>query len=325
MARYDGYFASGSNAPGEIAGFRTIGMNVGVAGHSVSKDTKVNRAAREELKLCTDIDVFIDTGAFGEVDGNLNIKPGHEMTPEVFGRVFDLYDDVAEAIGSGLYVVAPDRVGCQDTTLERLKANKFRMLKLRKKGVHIIVPIQKGARSMAAFDKAIAKALDFDDYIRGIPLCKDATSFDALSDFAKTLKPGTRVHLLGKGPRSRDQVARKGPNKGKTTPGYESCMSVLGHLVVTCDSVRITALSNRGTNGKNPAPLTKVQDRLRVEYDLPREPALYGPKELIIKGENNKQPALPSADSYRVKRDAIIEVLGAELREAQENEVAAAA
>ena len=89
----------------------------------------------------------------------------------------------------------------------------------------------------------------------------------------------------------------------------ESIRKTLGHLVVTCDSVRITALAKRG---KSPGKLTKVQDRLRQEYGF-----AYNP--------DGTQPNLPPGESYLVKKGAIIEVLGAELREAQETKVAIAA
>jgi hypothetical protein len=183
------------------------------------------------------------------------------------------------------------------------------MKQLRKAGANIIVPIQKGDMTMAAFDAAVTKTLGFDDYVRGIPLCKDATSLDELTAFAATLDAGTKMHLLGKGPRSVDYMNHSGRNAGTMTPGYDTCMAVVAHLDVTCDSVRITALAKRG---KSPGKLTVSQDRLRQEYGF-----AYNP--------DGTQPSLPPEESYVIKRDAIIEVLGAEIREAAAAEAAEAA
>lgn len=276
--RYANYFASGSNHAGEIAGCRALGLNVGVAAVEILGDAPGKRAARAELLAYrgTSLRVFIDSGAFAEVDRSLRVK--HPISHESWMARLDLYEELARALGSQLYCVAPDRVGSQSETLVRLRRYAWRMRQLRRLGARVIVPLQKGALSAAAFAVEVGKALGFTDFVRGVPLCKAATTRSEMWSLAQELRPGTAVHLLGKGPQSRAT---------KQAADYEECAAAFAHCELTCDAVRITALVGR-TNGKGgtPRPLTRATDKWRR-----------------VHGD----------DAYRIKRDALIEVLGAEV------------
>ena len=170
------YFASGSNHQGEIEGLSSIGFNVGVAAPELSEG-----ALRALLALSgTGIRVFVDSGAFGEVDFNFpnatprpkknrrskrqielgmaaSTPPGglpypgfpvgplilDEITPARWRAILKTYRVLAEALGPQVYLVAPDCVGHQDETLRRLKTYAGEIRELRKLGANIIVAMQK--------------------------------------------------------------------------------------------------------------------------------------------------------------------------------------
>lgn len=271
--RFRGYFASGSNHAGEIAGLAAIGCPVGVA------VDEVNEAAIRELEglAGTGIPTFIDSGAFGE------FKADKEITDEEWRERLGTYERLARKLGRQAYCVAPDKVGDQEATLARLARYRWMVLKLRALGANIIVPIQRGALNMAEFAAEIEQVLGFGDWVRGIPLMRAATKYEELAAFAPTLKPGTKVHFLG---------------KGVYAPDFERYRELVAHCELTCDSVRITALVGRKAGVK---PLTAAQDRARVRFGYPVAPP------------TERQPKLKFEQTYRVKRDAIIEVMGPDL------------
>lgn len=281
--RYGRYFASGSNHAGEIAGCRAIGLNVGVAAIEVmgGKPGSAKARAVAELKAYkgTGLMVFVDSGAFAEVDRNLEIvEPILHDGPKGWTTRLDLYDELATELGGALYCVAPDRVGSQSETLARLTTYAWRMRKLRAKGAKIIVPLQKGEMSAANFATKVAEALGFSDFVYGVPLCKAATSRSEMVALAAALPAGTKVHLLGKGPRSKAT---------EDAVSFDECASAFAHCEMTCDAVRITALVGRSNGpGGGPRALTAAADRWRARH---------------------------GSDAYRVKRDSVIEVLGAEV------------
>lgn len=267
---FSNYFASGSNHAGEIAGLVAIGRNVGVAAPEVNEE-----AIRElEAAAGTGVKVFVDSGAFAEVSfvGGFSIKK--EITDDEWLRRLGLYERLARVLGSQLYCVAPDMVGQQAVTADRLTRYGHIVRRIRRLGANIIVPVQKGTvYSMAQFDELVGQILGFNDYVRGVPLKKDATSHQELVEFAASLPAGTEVHLLGKGPYSRD---------------YDRCMAAVAHCRVTCDSVRIRALVGRKPR---PRALTAAQDAIMAD--------------LLAAGRE--------ATTYLVKKLAIIRVLGAEV------------
>lgn len=254
------YFVSGSNHPGEIAGLALSGVNVGVAANHVSPK------AEAELALLGGgpTKVFVDSGAFGEVvfpeDGPPVVKKA--ITPKEWAKRLGLYRRLAAALRGQLYCVAPDKVGFQEETFERLAAYKAEILELKALGANVIVPLQKGALSLAAARERAVEILGTDDFVWGIPMKKDATSMEDLAGFADALfltaKP-TRIHLLG---------------LGVTTNRYLDALNAVllrsPWTTVFSDSVRITALVGRGgkrANGKsrgNVRPLTAATDAVKA-------------------------------------------------------------
>jgi hypothetical protein len=245
-----GYFASGSNRVGEIRGIAAAGRALGVAAPEVSD------APEAELHALagSDLPVFVDSGAFGEVEFNAihqcgvgsNGKPrkppktcregkcigdGNRPHPDhppftfvtvkpigddQWDSILGLYVRLARSLGHAVYLVAPDKVGDQSVTLDRLARYSKQVRQLRKLGANIIVPIQRGDLSAAQFDAKCAAALGFDDYIRGIPSKKGASNPADVAEFCADMRARGhyRVQLEG--------------------------------MTVTCDSVRLTAITPAG-------------------------------------------------------------------------------
>lgn len=237
------YFASGSNRACEVRAFTQLDQPVGVAATELSASGE-----RELVALAgTGQLVFVDSGAFSEVrpeGGQLVVvKP---ITPERWREILALYRRLAVALGSQLYVVAPDRVGCQGTTLGRLMEHDAALRDLRALGANILVPLQGGALSLAAFDVACAAALGFNDYVRALPMKKGATTDEALVAYLRDCQPA-RVHLLGMGP------------KNRRMPSVAAAFAELSPATeLSCDSNLI--LANVGRTPKR-RPLTVARDK----------------------------------------------------------------
>lgn len=214
------YFASGAHHPGEIRAYRELGQGAGTAANALDKKrmrwvAPCNAACEREYRdfAGTGLQVFVDSGAFSEV-----VFPEADAPPVVVAplsdrdwrRAFDMYARLGAVLGEQLHVVAPDRVGDQDASLARLRKYQPELAALRAQGVHIIVPLQRGRRSLSELDAEAAAALGFDDYTVGIPSEKAATPTETVRRYlrARAANPPARIHFLGLGSRSprRDEV-----------------------------------------------------------------------------------------------------------------------
>lgn len=230
------YFASGSNHAGEIRALADLGHDVGVSAREIGPS-----GIAELLQLAgTDVQVFVDSGAFGEVkftpSGPVVVRP---MSALDWRRVFGIYRRLAAVLGSQLHVVAPDRVGCQDTTLQLVCDHEEDLRELASMGVRILMPNQKGALSQAAFYQCVTDILGFAP-IPALPCQKAATSVDEARAFVREVKP-RQIHLLGVG-RSERAMALLAAI-AEESPGS----------LVQLDAVLVTSLSGR-TNGRGGGP-----------------------------------------------------------------------
>lgn len=239
------YFASGSNHAGEIRAFGDIGHDIGVSAREIGP-----AAERELMALAgTDVQVFVDSGAFSEVrfdaDGPRVVAPmGHDE----WRRVLALYGRLAIRLGDQLHIVAPDRVGDQAVTLERLQRYRNDLQLLSRLGVRVLLPVQRGALTQAAFYREAVKLLGFHP-VPALPCKKAASSVFDVFDFVREVKPPT-VHLLGLGIRNR-----------RAADYLEACRNGRADVQVQLDSVVITAMVGR-TNGRagGPRRLTAASD-----------------------------------------------------------------
>ncbi len=194
-------FASGSNRPGEVRGFAAAGIDVGVAAPEVNAEAEAALLALEG----TDVQVFVDSGAFGEVSFNAElggfevVKP---ITPAAWDSILGLYRRLAKVLGSQVWVVAPDRVGDQDATLARLVTYREELRDIRELGARILVPMQAGSVSLETFAAQVDEVLGFTDWTPAMPCKKAATDPATVASFVKARRP-SHVHLLGLGARNR--------------------------------------------------------------------------------------------------------------------------
>lgn len=257
LAQESRHFASGVNAPGEVRGLALSGRNVGITA-SVIRCGLLEALERFAGGMQ---EAFVDSGAFGEVKfgpaGPRVVKP---MTDAAWQKVFALYERVARAYGPRARVVAPDRVGCQTTTLERLTRYAANVAAVAALRAQIIVPVQKGELSMAEmFRKSCAILGLRNTPIAGIPMKKDATSLADLAGFVESLPWfGARIHLLGIGP-----AATRGAVKFADVIAL--IKGIRPNAEITSDSASIRRLVGR-TNGRGGTPraLTAAQDEARA-------------------------------------------------------------
>lgn len=281
------HFASGSNHPGEIRGFASLHKPVGVAHSTVDKSRPFGRSGSGKNKestrdwmarggqprwtdLCradclraliaaanVGIPIFIDSGAFSEVDfdarGPYTVAP---ITPEDWEERIAFYEEAVDgARGNAdmVNIVAPDKVGFQTETLERLRRYGPRMKALANRGAVVLVPLQKGDLSLSEFHDAVCEALGFGSWVPAIPMKKAATTPDELAEYLRRKRP-SRVHLLGVGPDSdlAPEVVAAVLDESPTTE-------------VQMDSVILRAKIGRGKKGSPDRPLTAAQDVAREE------------------------------------------------------------
>ena len=239
------FFASGSNHAGEIRALGDMGHDVGVA------VKKLNVEACRELRALagTDVQVFVDSGAFSEVvfeaDGPRVVRP---MPTDEWREIVAIYKVLGEDLGDQLHVVAPDRVGCQVTTMSRLSMFVDELRELHAMGVRVLLPVQRGDLTQAEFYRRACKLLGFNP-VPALPCRKAATSVFEAYDFCREVKPPT-VHLMGIGTRSTDAGAF-----------LEACRNGRADVLVQLDAVIIRQMVGR-TNGpkKGPRRLTVATD-----------------------------------------------------------------
>jgi hypothetical protein len=253
----NGYFASGLQEPGEIRGVTMAGYHVGISCSTLRRgllDT-VERA----VKLLG-VQVFVDSGAFSEVrEVNGQLVPRRTLSDADWELRMRVYERLAKSCGKDAWLVAPDKVGDQFLTLERLRrwAPRLRaMLRIHGDpsfGPQLIVPLQKGAMTLSEFAQAACEALGLseDEVVWGLPSKKAATTLQGIADFARTCTPDARFHLLGMSP---------------FNEAFEPAVTTLRYYCpeasITCDAVRQISLVGRKRGLK---PLTAAQDEVRRE------------------------------------------------------------
>ena len=220
-------FASGMNRIADIRGAVAAGVPIGV---DVSR---LSKAAAEELLTCA-VPLLLDSGAFSEVSfrsGHVQVRS--EITERDWRRRLAIYLQIARhncrrTHGHNLasvMAVAPDRVGSQELTLERLKKFRDEVRQVHAAGAEILVPLQVGRLSLYDFYSKAQDVLGI-EIVAGFPMKKTATDAQAILDFV--VRTGSaRVHLLG---------------MGANHPKAASIVRLIQH---TCPSSFISMDSNR--------------------------------------------------------------------------------
>lgn len=254
LAQAGRHFASGINHAGEVSG---LCGNIGITAGEVRPAL---RAALEMIAGGT-TELFVDSAAFSEVEFDpelgrlIDVKP---ITDAEWLDRFELYAWAGRTFGTRARVVAPDHVGNQADTLVRLARYAMHVAAVAATRAQIIVVVQKGELSMGEMFARECEILGLAETpIAGIPMMKDATSIDDLAAFAATLPwYGVRVHLLGIGPKAR---------QNRYWRAVAALKAVRPNVEITSDSALVPGLVGR-TNGPGGGPrvLTRYQDEART-------------------------------------------------------------
>lgn len=229
------YFASGATREPDVLGFADINHPVGVV---VSELNAGSVSALLSL-AGSDLKIFIDSGAFSEVQiKNKVIKVVRPITEADWRERLAAYRDLAYDLGPQLHVVAPDMVGNQYLTLVRLKRHLEELRQISELKATILVPLQRGDMSQAEMHYIVAEMMEGIDWMPALPCKKAATSAEEILTYCATVKP-ERVHLLGAGPKS-DVV-------------LEVLSTIRATSAVQMDSCLIRSTSG-WTNGRNNGP-----------------------------------------------------------------------
>lgn len=237
------YFASGSNHAGEVEGFGDIG-------HPVGLTIADARAEAIEAARHTPVPVFVDSGAFGEVEitnaGPIVKRP---ISDDDWRARLARMLVIARRPRGGVSVVAPDRVGDQGETLARLRRFLPELGAFAEAGARVLLPVQRGAMPMPDFWATAQRVVaGVCSPVPALPMKKAATSPAELAAFARAVAPDD-IHLLGIGPASRRWC------------GALEALAFTGCAHVSADSVLILAHVGR-SNGRGGAPrlLTAASD-----------------------------------------------------------------
>lgn len=231
-------FASGANRAGEIRGFARVGIPVGVSAD------QLNSAAIVAL-IESGNPVMVDSGAFSEVvftaDGPHTVRA---IDDREWRRRLGIYLELASSLGKKATVVAPDKVGNQAETLQRLAKFCSELAVIAETEATILLPLQIGRLSHRQFFEA-AQAAAGVALMPAMPMRKAATSSEALLSFVAEAKP-PHIHLLG---------------VGISTRRAEKLVSAIQHFspgtLISMDSNRLRAVV--GAN----RPLTRLESELR--------------------------------------------------------------
>lgn len=317
------HFTSGVNDRGELRGLALSGRHFGI---TVSD---VRPGLMEELDLYTHgmQRVFVDSGAFSEVDFPKVGPPivARPIEHDAWITRLELGLRVARVFGRRALVVAPDRVGCQATTLKRLARYGHLVAAIAATGASVIVPVQKGAEPMSAFYRRACELLGLREApIAGVPMKKDATSIADLRELVESLPWFCRIHLLGLGPKSKH---------GRFAKAVRAIRSIRPSAAITSDSTqgirgevgRENGRENvRGEVPGGPRRLTSAQDSARalgLRRSAVKENALIGVGFLELDEERDAAHAAgwfdvelfdtleeAVADWNRIKAERVLEV-----------------
>jgi 3'-phosphoadenosine 5'-phosphosulfate sulfotransferase (PAPS reductase)/FAD synthetase len=251
-------FRSGASDITSMRGYIAAGRAIGVEVNQLSAPSK---AVLAEAVLYGH-PAFVDSGAFPA------FRRGKRLTAAEFDRVLGEYeglmDETASHIGRpelrgqpqwqrGWYFVMPDVIGDQAESQRLQHVFAPRIRRLIDRGANVLVPLQRGERSLAEVYQDTVENLGTDKFVSALPSNEAAVPPAELLDFVRTAKPRA-IHLLGLGKQTLVDAWRR-----------RFVQAVRPRLiVVTADANRLRAIVGQGR------PLTTAvnEEAERVLADL---------------------------------------------------------
>jgi hypothetical protein len=214
---------------------RPVGVSMAELGHGASVDLMMAMSRWRPVPL------FIDTGAVREASSGVPMT--HAVWRERLDRIEDLVRRArALQADAGLelpiLVVAPDKVGDQDESLERLARYRARLVRLRELGATILVPLQPGALPLAELDRAVDRVLGpgLRGWVPAIPMRQGVVAPAQLGEYLAAAQP-QRLHLLGVGPNSPMVTGRRAPLQHALAHGRRDVELTMDSVIVRASSV----------------------------------------------------------------------------------------
>lgn len=225
------YFASGLNTAANIRAFAAIGHDIGVAYREL-RDSGIDAL----LELAhTDVQVFVDSGAFSEVKfGPAGREVVAPITDSYWREYLATCERLALVLGDQLHIVAPDSVGDQAETIERLGRYAVELRRIEQLGARVLVPVQRGDLSQADFWRCCVAELGAGEWMPALPCRKSATTIEEAVAFVADVEP-SHLHLLGLG--TRNAAAGR---------WFDALAVARPGLQVQCDSCLLAATAGKG-------------------------------------------------------------------------------
>jgi hypothetical protein len=280
LVQEQNHFNSGINDKGEIKGLLLSGRNIGITASNMRPGMIDALEMAPGIPLSRMTKLFVDSGAFSELvvtereDGPPLLSWPKPITDAGWRKRFKIYDWAAHTYRKRAYLVAPDQVGNQKVTLERLARYGAEVASWAAMGANIIVVAQKDPNGMdlgSFFQEATSiLGLRPEFVIAGIPSEKARWTQDEVRAFAETLPEfGARVHLLGVGPKSKRDAGRK---YNRYWTSINTIKSVRPNCEIFSDSALVPDLVGRGTGRasrvgeelKGDRIHTRLQDEARL-------------------------------------------------------------
>ena len=139
--------------------------------------------------------VLVDSGAFRIFRKNLASDIDDVLS---FQTVFDYYQDIINQCKTTdtLSLVMPDVVGEQSASLDLLQKYKNIINQYHRLGCNLVVPLQKGERSLSQHYQQCIDVLGFDTFTVGLPSNAKAVTQSEVIKFLVQAQPKS-VHFLG--------------------------------------------------------------------------------------------------------------------------------
>lgn len=214
-------FASGLTR-GQFWGFAELGYGVGFSLAECKTEKCLGPTLVELVRMLhtpyAGAPVLVDSGAVAEIDPKTcRLKEGQKpIGPRAWDHRMDQYLEIATALGATAWLIAPDKVCDQRTSIKRFERQVPRLRKMAKLGAVIVLPLQPGPLSLFDLDRRLSKMLRVSrrpcavypgsQVIPAVPMRRAGKgTITPLSDllvYLRQRKPPA-IHLLGMGPNNR--------------------------------------------------------------------------------------------------------------------------
>jgi len=204
----DLFLWSGIGDATELAAARSTGTGVGVTALTRSTAVPLGPTLRQAIsQIPRNTALFVDSGAYSAEGAGVNLDRHFVGGRPAWDFIFDSYRELAKGRRrDNTFVVAPDKIGDQATTLRRLARHAPALRALSRRAT-VLVALQPGEEPPWRFAREV-DGLIGEGWVPALPLAgrgwRRALRPAWLERFVALRRPA-RIHLLGAGPPSQTQ------------------------------------------------------------------------------------------------------------------------